>query len=507
MLCSMVGRHADALSIIVPPPAATIEYVAGTCTLLIHGTITQVATTGPADRLSGNVEEILTVKVREYLKGAGPDQLIVKVSHRWHDHPFGDWRKNGTPLLLALKRVSTPGSGWVLCRLEPWYRSSGTYLAFPLDGSAKRLYDLKLHPLTSGEEILLAARAAGRADVSECATLSFDSRIIVPIDERLEAGARALITSTRSAERHFAVSALALFRNPSNQAILLNALADPYCVCPGSDRVFITRQVAVNTLKRWNVDFEMPVLSEALVRPGVPVWSWLFLALSTGVLWRIGRRLRRIERLPESRHRRALCHVLTVVLTLGAVLVFLTAGLAWRLASKPEDIWLVDDFRKVQCIRSRWGVGSAMAPGAEWPALPLVRVLANEVNVFPRAALGFNLNFGRIDIGHDQAQWIGAFYIAVPWWAIAIALALWPASRGWAMVAEDLRRRRERGKGHCPVCGYDLRAHGPGDKCPECGTPVQRANSDDTPLEWRLPKPSSADAPEEPSMEPRRNGP
>lgn len=25
---------------------------------------------------------------------------------------------------------------------------------------------------------------------------------------------------------------------------------------------------------------------------------------------------------------------------------------------------------------------------------------------------------------------------------------------------------------HCITCNYDLRAHKPGDKCPECGTPV-----------------------------------
>jgi hypothetical protein len=34
-------------------------------------------------------------------------------------------------------------------------------------------------------------------------------------------------------------------------------------------------------------------------------------------------------------------------------------------------------------------------------------------------------------------------------------------------------RRRRQTKGLCPKCRYDLRAHRPGDKCPECGTPVQ----------------------------------
>jgi hypothetical protein len=54
-------------------------------------------------------------------------------------------------------------------------------------------------------------------------------------------------------------------------------------------------------------------------------------------------------------------------------------------------------------------------------------------------------------------------FIAIPYWAIATALA---ALSTWAM----LRRRslRERSlPGHCRACGYDLR--GSSEKCPECG--------------------------------------
>ena len=49
--------------------------------------------------------------------------------------------------------------------------------------------------------------------------------------------------------------------------------------------------------------------------------------------------------------------------------------------------------------------------------------------------------------------------------AIASALAL----------RATLRRRREKRLGLCPVCSYDLRAHRPGDKCPECGTTFSKA--------------------------------
>ncbi|MCL2639391.1 MAG: hypothetical protein FWD53_00950 [Phycisphaerales bacterium] len=43
----------------------------------------------------------------------------------------------------------------------------------------------------------------------------------------------------------------------------------------------------------------------------------------------------------------------------------------------------------------------------------------------------------------------------------------------WIFVARwrKAHDRYQRWKtNHCIACGYDLRAHKPGDKCPECGT-------------------------------------
>ena len=63
--------------------------------------------------------------------------------------------------------------------------------------------------------------------------------------------------------------------------------------------------------------------------------------------------------------------------------------------------------------------------------------------------------------------------VAAPMWAISLALLAWPVVR-----AVRIRRRRRREHiGHCPECGYDLRASL--DRCPECGraidTPVPAA--------------------------------
>jgi hypothetical protein len=56
---------------------------------------------------------------------------------------------------------------------------------------------------------------------------------------------------------------------------------------------------------------------------------------------------------------------------------------------------------------------------------------------------------------------------------LVIVTAFLPiAGFAWIYLSKYSHRRREQNQGLCLTCGYDLRAHVPGQRCPECGTPI-----------------------------------
>jgi hypothetical protein len=90
----------------------------------------------------------------------------------------------------------------------------------------------------------------------------------------------------------------------------------------------------------------------------------------------------------------------------------------------------------------------------------LAAIATSEVSA---SAAGFATDgWNRPVPGPRTGVWRGTFVI-VPYWMPAALFATAPAPWG---IAYRRHRRRQRA-GHCPTCGYDLRATP--DRCPECG--------------------------------------
>ena len=62
--------------------------------------------------------------------------------------------------------------------------------------------------------------------------------------------------------------------------------------------------------------------------------------------------------------------------------------------------------------------------------------------------------------------------VRVPFWTLFLMSAMLPAMPLARRCLRSYRQCRSRRRNLCVHCGYDLRAHQPGDKCPECGTPI-----------------------------------
>jgi hypothetical protein len=61
--------------------------------------------------------------------------------------------------------------------------------------------------------------------------------------------------------------------------------------------------------------------------------------------------------------------------------------------------------------------------------------------------------------------------IAIDYWLAAVISAI-PLALYLLFSRKRLRAARRMDRGLCPDCGYDLRAHAAGQKCPECGAVI-----------------------------------
>jgi hypothetical protein len=174
---------------------------------------------------------------------------------------------------------------------------------------------------------------------------------------------------------------------------------------------------------------------------------------------------------------RRLARYLFTLCSAASLVLCVLVVLFWVRSHDMRDQWdsyhgtlqqvIGSDSGRIEYFRYRYT--RPTAADREWSWLTLKRGL-----IVPLSGLhGFHEVLG---VGWDvQAQWSFAkpappYTISsrewwVPHWAAAVTLAALPTCR----LAPLIRRCRGRCRtGHCPTCGYDLRASP--ERCPECGT-------------------------------------
>lgn len=83
---------------------------------------------------------------------------------------------------------------------------------------------------------------------------------------------------------------------------------------------------------------------------------------------------------------------------------------------------------------------------------------------------------GLIDQSFTPERFTPSGLVIEEWWAPSwplFVLLLAACGYYFARWLPHFRKSRRVKAGLCPTCSYDLRAHKPGDKCPECGTGVE----------------------------------
>jgi hypothetical protein len=165
------------------------------------------------------------------------------------------------------------------------------------------------------------------------------------------------------------------------------------------------------------------------------------------------------------------------ILSVASLIVFVTAiGMWWRSYSSSDFVWTQRGTKTFEIITARGQCLFKWTSGAVGDARNAFNLRRDAPQDLVRGNWLFwagkeNRTFlGVITWGRSHYGGSGTgMSIMLPYWLIALLAAIAPAV--WLVKFARARRRVQ--SGHCPTCGYDLRASP--DRCPECGAiPLRR---------------------------------
>jgi hypothetical protein len=394
---------------------------------------------------------------------------------------------------------------------------------------APSVYDTTWEPIKDSDRAVSIVRAELARDPRAIETTSYLvyplGPHLLPDDDRFVPLARQWVKSDNPLARFMGVGVLDRLKDPQDTPILQALLNDPYiadepmALSPWSGREYVIRERAWLALR--NRKAAPAPISLALPQPGLyrPACSWLMAgssvppAISLALCWLLRKRSPRRSILGwVATYLSTICIAYAVIAAFcwhrarqtADDIVYAHHGLMVNVASVQDNLfiewsraWPVETelvqaaitpnltdrslFNRGSNFRHRLGTGDVDNPGTLWEEYCEMRdpwcwlfdvdlaYVCEDWGVSPLGARS-GIHGGLIAVAYP-------FLIAT---LLAFPVGRWLVFSGIAGIRWRNRKRRTR-LGLCTHCAYDLRAHAPGQRCPECGTLVTPSPCKGTP--------------------------
>jgi hypothetical protein len=113
-------------------------------------------------------------------------------------------------------------------------------------------------------------------------------------------------------------------------------------------------------------------------------------------------------------------------------------------------------------------------PDPSRPNLPRGYLLSDNTKTFFEIP-GLDIHLQTLTAARVTAR---SYRVKIDCWFVLLLTGFLPARRAVKLIRRKWQARLAQRSGTCKKCRYDLRAHKPGDKCPECGTLIETPNSE-----------------------------